>query len=66
MGKEYNWNDIRVFVGGKEIKGITSIEYPDSIELSFLERELLIAEENEKYELCAEIKKRIDKLKSKK
>lgn len=62
--KEFNWKDVKVFLGGMEITGIKSLEYP--YKLKDLENLLKVAEENENYELCAEIKKQIDKLKNNK
>lgn len=59
-----NWEDIKVFICGVEVKGIKHVNYKKVITLSDLESKLLIAEEKEQYELCAELKKQIDELKS--
>ncbi|MGM8362116.1 hypothetical protein ACSV4D_09400 [Flavobacterium sp. ARAG 55.4] len=62
---ENKWRGVKVFIGGREMKGIVSIDYNEPVNLAKLESDLLIAEQNEEYELCAEIKKQIDQLKSK-
>lgn len=58
-----NWKNVRVYIGGKEITGIKSLEYKHSIPLPVLELALREAEERAEYELCAEIKKQIDEIK---
>lgn len=58
-----NWKNVRVYIGGKEITEIKSLEYKHSTPLPVLERALREAEEREEYELCAEIKKQIDEFK---
>ncbi|WP_268846762.1 hypothetical protein [Flavobacterium aestivum] len=60
---KYGWKDITVFLGGVEIKEITQVQYSELIKVSDLESELLIAKENEQYELCAKLKRQIDEFK---
>lgn len=62
--KKQTWEDCIVTIGGKEIKGIKSVNYTKLIEISNLESELNIALMNEDYELCAELRDKISKLKS--
>lgn len=63
-GKENNWNSVGVFINGKEIKGIRSVDYSKMVSLADLEVELYQAILHEEYELCADLKKQIDKLKT--
>ena len=59
--KENNWSDFKISIGGREIEGITSVQFKVSLEQ--LQLELKEAELNENYELCSELKKQIDNYK---
>lgn len=58
--KKYKWNDVKVMLGGVELKGVTSVSIPFTV--AELQSKLKENELIENYELCAEIKKEIDKL----
>ncbi|MNR04940.1 hypothetical protein D3C85_1209380 [compost metagenome] len=61
-GKQNNWKDVKVMLNGREITGIRSVEFKRSLEE--LHADLIEAELNEDYELCANIKNSIDNYKS--
>lgn len=59
------WGDVIITLLGREIKAIRSIEYNCTINDVNLDDELKKALLNEDYNLCSEIQKKIDNLKSK-
>jgi hypothetical protein len=63
--KESEWKNVEVHIFGKKISSISSINYNKEITLTDLEMELGIALQNEQYELCEAIKKKIELLKTK-
>ncbi len=55
----------KVMLGGKEIKGIKSVMYPPAIRISDLESDLKEAVISEDYEKAAQLRDKIEQLKSK-
>lgn len=62
--KKTNWQDVKVFLNGREIKSIKSVSYEQKFTFEQLNEKLKEAEENEHYELCSELKNKIDNYKS--
>ena len=62
-GKEYNWKSISVTLNGKSLTGIKSVELTPKFNLVQLQNMLQEAEQNEDYELCSELKNKIDNYK---
>lgn len=58
--KKTNWQDVKVFLNGREIKSIKSVSYEQKFTFEQLNEKLKEAEENEDYELCSELKNKID------
>jgi protein-arginine kinase activator protein McsA len=61
--KKTNWQDVKVFFNGREIKSIKSVSYEQKFTFEQLNEKLKEAEENEDYELCSELKNKIDNYK---
>lgn len=59
---ESNWDNVKLTLGGKEIKGIRSVTF--KLSRAELETKLKQALENEDYLLCTEIQKEIDNYKT--
>lgn len=57
-GKQNNWKSVTIMLNGVELKGITDYTITPSLEA--YKKALKIAEEKEEYELCAELKNKID------
>lgn len=63
--KNNSSKNFKVFILGREIKGITEIAYTQNYTLEQLNQKLDDALKVENYELCAELKKQIDNLNKK-
>lgn len=55
-GYKFEWSGVTVFLGGKEITGITEVKFTIIPSKEELQTELLNAENNEDYERCTEIR----------
>lgn len=62
--KKTNWKDVSFFLNGREIKDIKSVSFEPKFTFEQLNEKLKEAEENEDYELCSELKNKIDNYKS--
>ena len=58
-----DWHNFDLSIGGKKITGIKEITFTPKLSIEELKTKLLSAESNEKYELCAELKKAIENFK---
>lgn len=58
--KKNSWSGIKIMINGIEVQGIKPTNHIRKLPLHVLKFQLKVAEEKEEYELCAELKKRID------